>query len=64
MFLNINTGRVQLLDSLFHTPRRANYTVCSPRSIIRLLRRVKLIGKSGELHWEDYLPKTTLLLRY
>ena len=24
--------------------------------------QVKLIGKSGELHWEDYQLKTTLLL--
>ena len=51
---------------LFHTPPRANHnncnSVCSPRSIIHLLRQVKLIGKSGELHWEDYLLKTTLLL--
>ena len=63
---NINTDCVQLFDSLFHTPLRANYnncnSVCSPRSIIHLLRQVKLIGKSGELHWEDYLLKTTLLL--
>ena len=53
---NINTDCVQLFDSLFHTPPRANYnncnSVCSPRSIIHLLRQVKLIGKSGELHWE------------
>ena len=48
---NINTDCVQLFDSLFHTPPRANYnSVCSPRSIIHLLRQVKLIGKSGELH--------------
>ena len=50
---NINTDCVQLFDSLFHTPPRANYnncnSVCSPRSIIHLLRQVKLIGKSGEL---------------
>ena len=63
---NINTHCVQLFDSLFHTPPRANYnncnSVCSPRSIIHLLRQVKLIGKSGELHWEDYQLKTTLLL--
>ena len=63
---NINTDCVQLFDSLFHTPPRANYnncnSVCSPRSIIHLLRQVKLIGKSGELHWEDYQLKTTLLL--
>ena len=52
---NINTDCVQLFDSLFHTPPRANYSssVCSHRSIIHLLRQVKLIGKSGELHWED-----------
>ena len=57
---NINTDCVQLFDSLFHTPPRANYnSVCS---IIHLLRQVKLIGKSGELHWEDYQLKTTLLL--
>ena len=50
---NVNTDCVQLFDSLFHTPPRANYnSVCSPRSIIHLLRQVKLIGKSGELHWE------------
>ena len=60
---NINTDCVQLFDSLFHTPPRANYnSVCSPRSIIHLLRQVKLIGKSGELHWEDYQLKTTLQL--
>ena len=65
---NINTDCVQLFDSLFHTPPRANYmqyycnSVCSPCSIIHLLRQVKLIGKSGELHWEDYQLKTTLLL--
>ena len=63
---NINTHCVQLFDSLFHTPPRANYnncnSVCLPRSIIRLFRQVKLIGKSGELHWEDYQLKTTLLL--
>ena len=60
---NINTDCVQLFDSLFHTLPRANYnSVCSPRSIIHLLRQVKLIGKSDELHWEDYLLKTTLLL--
>ena len=60
---NINTDCVQLFDSLFHTHPLANYnSVCSPRSIIHLLRQVKLIGKSGELHWEDYLLKTTLLL--
>ena len=60
---NINTDFVQLFDSLFHTPPRANYnSVCLPRSIIHLLRQVKLIGKSGELHWEDYQLKTTLLL--
>ena len=64
MFLiYINTDCVQLFDSLFHTPPRANYmlyycnSVCSPCSIIHLLRQVKLIGKSGELHWEDYLLK-------
>ena len=60
---NINTDCVQLFDSLFHTPPRANYnncnSVCSPRSIIHLRRQVKLIGKSGELHWEDYQLKTT-----
>ena len=60
---NINTDCVQLFDSLFHTPPRAHYSsVCSPRSIIHLLRQVKLIGKSGELHLEDYQLKTTLLL--
>ena len=61
---NINTDCVQLFDSLFHTPPRANYNsaVRSPRSIIDLLNQVKLNGKSGELHWEDYLLKTTLLL--
>ena len=63
---NINTDCLQLFDLLFHTPPRANYnncnSVCSPRSIIHLLRQVKLIGKSGELHWEDYQLKTTLLL--
>ena len=62
---NINTDCVQLFDSLFHTPPRANYnncnSVCSPRSIIHLWRQVKLIGKSSELHWEDYQLKTTLL---
>ena len=51
---NTNTDCVQLFDSLFHTPPRANYnncnSVCSPRSIILLLRQVKLIGKSGKLH--------------
>ena len=45
---NINTDCVQLFDSLFHTPPRANYnncnSVCSPLSIIHLLRQVKLIG--------------------
>ena len=62
---NINSDCVQLFDYLFHTPPQAHYnSVCSPRSIIHLLRQViiKLIGKSGELHWEDYLLKTTLLL--
>ena len=52
---NINTDCVQLFDSLFHTPPQANYnncnSVCSPCSIIHLLRQVKLIGKSGELHF-------------
>ena len=49
----INTDCVQLFNSLFHTPPRANYnSVCSLRSIIHLLRQVKLIGQSGELHWE------------
>ena len=58
---NINTDFVQLFDLLFHTPPGANYnSVCLPRSIIHLLRQVKLIGKSGELH--DYQLKTTLLL--
>ena len=46
---NINTDRVQLLDSLFHTPPWAHYnSVCSPCSIIsiiHLLRQVKLIEK-------------------
>ena len=63
---NINTDCLQLFDSLFHTPPRANYnncnSVCSPRSIIHLLKQVKLIGKSGELHWENYQLKTILLL--
>ena len=60
---NINTDCVQLFDSLFHTPPRANYnSVCSPRSIIHLLRQVKLIGNSGELHWKDYPLNTTQLL--
>ena len=63
---NINTDCLQLFDSLFHTPPRANYnncnSVCSPRSIIHLLRQVKLIGKIGELHWENYQLKTILLL--
>ena len=61
---NINTDRrVELFESLFHTHPRANYnSICSPRSIIHLLRQVKLIGKSGELHWEDYLLKPSLLL--
>ena len=60
---NINSDCLQLFDYLFHTPPQAHYnSVCSPRSIIHLLRQVKLIGKSGELHWEDYLLKTTLLL--
>ena len=61
---NINTDCVQLFDSLFHTPPRANYNsaVRSPRSIIHLLSQVKLNGKSGELHREDYLLKPTLLL--
>ena len=46
----LNTDCVQLFDSLFHTPPRANdNSVCLPRSIIHLLRQVKLIGKSGEL---------------
>ena len=62
----INTDRVQLFDLLFHTPPQANHnncnSICSPRSIIHLLRQVKLIGKSGELHWEDYQLTTTLLL--
>ena len=49
----INTDCVQLFNSPFHTPPRANYnSVCYPRSIVRLLRQVKLIGKSGELHLE------------
>ena len=49
---NINTDCVQLFDSLFHTPPRANYSsaVRSPRSIIHLLSQVKLNEKSGELH--------------
>ena len=63
---NINTDCVQLFDLVFHTPPRANYnncnSVCSPCSIIHLLTQVKLIGKSGELHWEDDQLKTTLLL--
>ena len=60
---NINADCVQLFDLLFHTPSRANYnSVCSPRSIIHFLIQVKLIGKSGELHWEDNQLKTTLLL--
>ena len=60
---NINSDCVQLFDYLFHIPPQAHYnSVCSPRSIIHLLRQVKLIGKSGEVHWEDYLLKTTLLL--
>ena len=60
---NINTDCVQMYDSLFHTPPRANYnSVCSPLNIIHLSRQVKLIGKSGELHWEDYQVITTLLL--
>ena len=62
----INTDRVQLFDLLFLTPPQANHnncnSICSPRSIIHLLRQVKLIGKSGELHWEDYQLTTTLLL--
>ena len=29
-----------------------NNSVCLPCSNIHLLRQVKLIGKSGELHWE------------
>ena len=58
-----NTDCVQLFESLFHTPPRANYnSVCTPCGIIHLLRQIKLIGKSGELHWEDYQLKTTLLL--
>ena len=45
------------------TGKLANFNyVCSPRSVIHLLRQVKRIGKSGELHWEDDLLKTTLLL--
>ena len=64
---NINTDCLQLLfDSLFHTPLQAIYnncnSVCLPHSIIHFLRQVKLIGKSGELHWENYQLKTTLLL--
>ena len=62
---NINTDCAQLFDLLFHTPPRANYnncnSVCSPSGNIHLLRQVKPIGKSGELHWEDYQLKTTLL---
>ena len=43
---NINTDRVQLLDSLFHIPPWAHYnSVCSPCSIIHLLWQVKLIEK-------------------
>ena len=50
---DINTDCVQLFDSLLHTPPPTNYnSVCLPYSIIHLLRQVKLIGKSGELHWE------------
>ena len=60
---NINTDCEQLFDSLFHTPPRANHnSVSSPHSIIHLLKQVKLIGESGELHWEDYQLKTTLLM--
>ena len=63
---NINTDCVQLFDSLFHTPPWANYnncnSVCLPCSIIHPLRPIKLIGKSGELHWEDYQLNATLLL--
>ena len=60
---NINTDCVQMYDSLFHISLRANYnSVCSPLNIIHLSRQVKLIGKSGELHWEDYQVITTLLL--
>ena len=60
---NINADCVQLFDLLFHTPSRANYnSVCSPRSIIHLLRQVNLIGNSGELHWKDYPLNTTQLL--
>ena len=56
---NMNTDCVQLFDSLFHTPPQA---VCSPCSIIHLLIQVKLIRKSGELHWEEHQLKITLLL--
>ena len=51
---NVNADCVQLFDSLFHTPPRANYnSVCLPRSIIHLWRQKSgKSGKSGELHWE------------
>ena len=43
---NINFDCTQLFYSLFHTPSRANHnSVCSPCSIIHLLRQVKLIEK-------------------
>ena len=58
--------KLSLGAPVFHTLPRANYNNCNsvslPCSIIHLLRQVKLIGKSGELHWEDYQLKTTLLL--
>ena len=60
---NINTDCVQLFDSLFHTPPQANCnSVCSPHSIVHLLRQLKLIGKSGELHWELRLSTTLQLI--
>ena len=48
---NINTDCVQLFDSLFHTPPRANYnnfnSVCSPCSIIHLFEA----SKTDEKKW-------------
>ena len=39
-----------------------NNSICSPRSFVHLLRQVKTIRKSSELHWEGYLLKMFLHL--
>ena len=58
-----NINNVQLFDSLFHFPPRANYnSVCSPCSSICLLRQIEPLRKGSKLHWEGYLLITIMLL--